>query len=62
MNKIQELQKQFKQDLDSANGTFEKNLIKAEYEHRIKLLGLKEEINLNATSQDSDFECIGCGA
>jgi len=61
MTTIEELQEQLNKDLEKANSTFEKNLLKHEYEHRKKLLGLKEEIDATK-SGESDFECIGCGS
>lgn len=60
-SKLQELQTQLLTDLDEADSTFEKNLLKAEYEHKLKLLGLKEEISINNTNENG-FECVGCGS
>lgn len=60
MTKI-ELKAELEASLANANSDFEKNVIQAEYEHKIKLLGLQEEIaQNNLKNNDSDFQCIGC--
>jgi hypothetical protein len=61
---LQEIKEQLQIDLEQADSVFEKNLLKAEYDHKIKLLGLKDEIQAIDIKKpgDSDFECIGCGS
>ena len=59
MNK-KELWEQYQKDLENAESTFEKNLLKAEYDHKIQLLGLNVG-TVNTCSMDNP-DCEECGA
>ena len=62
MTKI-ELKAELEANLANAESDFEKNMIKAEYEHKLKLLGLQDEIDLRKLNEDnSDYTCVGCGS
>jgi len=40
----------------------EKNLLKAEMNHKLKLVDLNEDTNYQTRASESKFECIGCGS
>ena len=59
---LQDLKEKRDRDLETAETSFERNLINSEFEHAKKLLGLMERGELKDKPDDQDIECIGCGS
>jgi hypothetical protein len=57
-----EIQEHYKQQIEQADSFLEKNLLKAEMNHKLKLASVGESTDYAQASSNSDFECIGCGS
>lgn len=59
---IEDLKEEYRKKKDLAEGVFEKNLLDAELNHKIKLLSVSEEADMAIRRDESEFECFGCGS
>jgi len=57
---IKEIKAHYAQEIEKAQSSMDKNLLKAEMNHKIKVLELG--IDPKAGRDASQFECIGCGS
>jgi hypothetical protein len=57
------IREDYQAKMDEVDTAFEKNIIKAEMEHKLKMLheGINEDDNKQAR-EESQFDCIGCGS
>ena len=63
MTTEKEIREFYAKKIEDAETAFEKNVIRAEMEHKVKTaqLGYTDE-ELKAMRDASDYECEGCGA
>lgn len=59
---VEEIKSHYSGLIEQADTAMEKNLLKAEMNHKLKLLDLNQETDYQKMSSDSQFECIGCSA
>lgn len=60
--KVEEIKSHYEKLIEQAETAMEKNLLKAEMNHKLKLLELNQETDYDKMASDSQFECIGCSA
>lgn len=58
----EEIKAHYKLEIEKAETAMEKNLLKAEMNHKLKLVDLNEETDYQKRASESKFECIGCSA
>ncbi|MDC3220343.1 hypothetical protein OAT71_00875 [Flavobacteriales bacterium] len=58
----EEIKAHYKLEIEKAESAMEKNLLKAEMNHKLKLVDLNEDTNYQTRASESKFECIGCGS
>lgn len=56
------LKEQYVNNALEAENRMEANMLKREYEKNVELLEAGNNIFANNKPNDSDYECIGCGA
>jgi hypothetical protein len=59
---VEEIKTHYTGEIENAETAMEKNLLKAEMNHKIKLLDLNAEADYSKLASESKFDCIGCGS
>lgn len=59
---VEEIKAHYMSEIEKAETAMEKNLLKAEMNHKLKLMDLNQDADYSALAAKSKFECIGCGS
>lgn len=57
-----QIREEYALKMDKAETSMERNLMKAEMNHKLKLINAGEETNYQNRASESKFECVGCGS
>lgn len=59
---VEEIKGHYMSEIEKAETAMEKNLLKAEMNHKVKLMEMNANTNFQQMREESQFECIGCGS